>query len=444
MKSSGLRTYTLTYCVALAVLAGCGGSSVGCASGALPPSATIAARTAQGARQQWSESVIYAFQHLGGNYRPYAGLINVNGTLYGTTSGGDGSGAVYSISPSGPEKIVHAFRGGSDGLDPEDTLVDVGGVLYGTTMQGGDSECGQGYGCGTVFAIDPSSAGTEKVLYRFHGGLDGAVPYAGLVAIHGTLYGTTAGGGASFGGVSSCRCGTVFSINPASGRERILYRFKGGSDGRNPYGNLLALRNTLYGTTYVGGSSHCANGLPGCGTVFSLNIASQRERIVHVFQGSPTDGANPTSGLTLMRGRLYGTTVAGGIATCTGFQSSPCGTVFSMEPSSGQEDIVHFFKGDPDGLSPNAPLVASNGFLYGTTYYGGDSGSAFCGESGCGTVFRLTAEGKERVLYSFQFTPDGAYPTAGLTSVNGALYGTTVFGGTGAGDGGGTVFKLSP
>lgn len=441
MRIPGLGLSSLGCGVTIIVLAGCGeSSSLSPASGVVPPSATNAARTARGMPKVRSESVVYAFTGSGGGARPYAGVIDVNGTLYGTTAGGDSStasGTIYSVSPSGAVQTVYAFKGNSDGAYPTDSLIELNGVLYGTTQRGG-SGCPSNYGCGTVFAVDPLS-GTEQILYRFHDRSDGAAPYAGLIAVHGTLYGTTFGGGNT-----SCHCGTIFSVNPVSGRERVLYRFKGGSDGANPQAGLVALHNTLYGTTYNGGFANCPDGLPGCGTVFAFNMSSRSERVMYRFQPDHNDGEHPAAALVAMQGTLYGTTTSGGVANCPGFVSTPCGTVFSIQPSSNQERIVYSFKGDPDGLSPNGPLLAAGGVLYGTTYYGGASGASRCGQSGCGTVFKLTAAGKERVLYSFQHIPDGAYPMSGLISVNGTLYGTTAFGGTGDGNGGGTVFKVLP
>jgi uncharacterized repeat protein (TIGR03803 family) len=56
-----------------------------------------------------------------------------------------------------------------------------------------------------VFSIPLS--GAESVVYSFQGGSDGADPYVGLVALDGTLYGTTGSGGAK-------SMGTVFSVTP--------------------------------------------------------------------------------------------------------------------------------------------------------------------------------------------------------------------------------------
>ena len=101
--------------------------------------------------------------------------------------------------------------------------------------------------------------------------------------------------------------------------------------------------------------------------------------------------------------------------------------------TTGTETVLYSFAGTPDGANPVASLVRDTaGNLYGTTQYGGPSGS--------GTVFKLDTTGKETVLYSFTGTPDGANPVAGLIrGAAGNFYGTTYYGGT---SGNGTVFKL--
>ncbi len=95
-------------------------------------------------------------------------------------------------------------------------------------------------------------------MYSFCGQLncvDGAVPYAGLTDVLGTLYGTTGQGGAYDNG-------TVFSITP-DGTESVLHSFGSGRDGSAPFAGLTGIRGTLYGTTYYGGR-HAG------GTVFSI------------------------------------------------------------------------------------------------------------------------------------------------------------------------------
>jgi uncharacterized repeat protein (TIGR03803 family) len=118
-------------------------------------------------------------------------------------------------------------------------------MLYGTTQSGG------GLGRGEVYSVTPS--GTVNVVYSFGGGTDGEGPYAGVTWFKGRLYGTTAFGGGTTCSYYGTGCGTVFEVSP-TGREKVLYRFAGGTDGASPYGGLTLLNGAFYGTTYYGGS----------------------------------------------------------------------------------------------------------------------------------------------------------------------------------------------
>jgi len=126
--------------------------------------------------------------------------------LYGTTEfgGRNDNGTVFKVTTKGAETVLHSFKGGSDGTYPAAGLIDVAGTLYGTTGGAGSvSSCAGG--CGTVFKI--TTEGAETVLYSFAGGSDGNYPSASLIDLGGTLYGTTAYGGAS-------NNGTVFKLKP--------------------------------------------------------------------------------------------------------------------------------------------------------------------------------------------------------------------------------------
>ena len=312
-----------------------------------------------------AEKVLHRFDYSDGA-SPRAGLINVHGTLYGTTEvSSPGGGTVFSMTTRGVEKVLYIFgQRSGDGVYPEASLIDVHGVLYGTTYYGG-SGCLHSSGCGTVFGV--ATTGREKVLHRFHGGSDGAHPFATLINVGGTLYGTTTGGGAS-------EQGTIFSIT-TTGKESVLYRFAGGSDGANPEAGLVNVKGTLYGTTYYGGAN-------GYGTVFTIS-ATGEERVLHSFAGG-SDGAYPSASLINVKSTLYGTTSEGGDAGRCG--SLGCGTVFSVT-TSGTENVLHSF-GGANGAVPLASLIDVQGLLYGTTYYGGDGGCHRNG--GCGTVFALS------------------------------------------------------
>jgi uncharacterized repeat protein (TIGR03803 family) len=385
-----------------------------------------------------TETVIYAFKGDRDGASPDAPLIWDGRTLYGTTIYGGGlgcssdlgCGTVFSLKLNGTETVLHRFGRGLDGIYPVNGLINVNGTFYGTTYQGGNyygTGCGKRYRqlCGTVFSITPD--GTETVLHTFalnavNGGLG---PSARLIQFNGTLYGTTSAGGAS-------NNGTVFSITP-SGQEKVLYSFRGGDDGASPNTRLIAINGALYGTT-AGGRNVCDQ-YHSCGTIFSVT-PSGSEKVVYAFQGGG-DGYYPAGSLINMNGVLYGTTVDGGIV-CEQ-DNVTCGTVFSITPS-GTEKVVYAFKGGKDGAHPFGGLIFANGRLYGTTGNGGGT-SCFVG-SGCGTVFSVTPNGTEKVLYAFKAGTDGAVPVGDLIDIDGTLYGVTNVGGPHGSNG--TVFSIKP
>jgi uncharacterized repeat protein (TIGR03803 family) len=379
---------------------------------------------------------LYNFDGTPDGGSPYAGLLAVNGTLYGTTWGGGaaGVGTVFTVSTSGTESVLYSFKGSPDGSNPWARLTVVGGSLYGTTSAGGTACAGSG-GCGAVFKLTVTG---ERVLHSFLGANknDGAYPQynENLTSVKGVLYGTT-----YQGGNSKLNWGTVFRVT-TTGSERVLYRF--GSkprDGVLPTSGLIALNGKLYGTTSNGG-------IPSLGTVFEVSTSGE-ERVLYRFKGG-TDGAGPVGTLIALNGKLYGTTEGGGTGC---MYNRGCGTVFEVS-TSGRERVLYRFEGHPDGAEPEAGLeglTGHNGMLYGTTSAGGTGCSTSGSLSGCGTIFEVSTSGKERVLHSFQGVSDGAYPLGQLTAIGSTLYGTTSSYGTGAcvsvsGIGCGTVFAVTP
>ena len=270
-------------------------------------------------------------------------------------------------------KTVYSFSGGSDGANPEAGLIDVGGTLYGTTFAGGSYSCAyyRTSGCGTVFSVTPS--GTEQVLHGFGAHRDGSNPRAGLIDVGGTFYGTTEFGGyACYGtGYYYSDCGTVYSITP-SGAESVLFSF-GGRDAKNgsyPLADLIDVKGTLYGTTRAGGGGVCYSPYTACGVVYSIT-AQGGENVLHSFS-SGTDGAYPDASLIELKGKLYGTTYAG---------AHHFGTVFRITLGGKEKVLHHFGTYGGGGINPHAGLTDVGGTLYGTTYSGG--------AHGYGTVFSL-------------------------------------------------------
>ena len=318
--------------------------------------------------------------------------------------------------------VLYTFLGQEDGGIPESSLVmDAAGNLYGTTVEGGNYTCSSS--CGNVFKLDPN--GNETNLHTFNSGQDGSFPYISGVTLDrsGNLYGVT-----SFGGTG--RIGIVYKLDPA-GNETILHNFPGkAGDGNFPQEPSVVLdaAGNLYGTTIQGGGAGCRGF--GCGTVFRLD---KNEREVAV---ALNDSASAPTALVFnpATGKLYGTTIQGGGAGCSGLG---CGTVFSVD-KQGKLTVVYTFQGAPDGATPLGGLaVDKSGNVYGTTWSGGNSTA--CPNSGCGTVFKVTPTGKATVLYRFS-GPDGLIPYSGVVvGRDGALYGTTFGGGA---SGWGTIFRV--
>lgn len=261
------------------------------------------------------------------------------------------------------EKVLYSFCALSncaDGSDPVGNLIlDGTGNLYGTTAGGGvvGGLC-QSFGCGTVF--ERTASGKLKTLYSFSATPDGEDPMGGLVReSKGNLYGTTEYGGNTGGVCGTYGCGTVFELvkTGATYTEKVLYAFTGGTDGANPGSGLVReTGGNLYGTTLGGGGSGCSSGA-GCGTVFKISSAGNEE-VLYAFTGN-ADGATPSASLILdAAGSLYGTTAYGGNFG-GGCESLGCGVVFKITPA-GKEVVLYKFKGALMG-SPQWPLWSGMG-----------------------------------------------------------------------------------
>ncbi len=357
---------------------------------------------------------LYSFTGGADGGLPIAGLVqggdgNFYGTTWGPGSGPSAYGTVFRISPTGSLTNLWSFTGGSDGANPYAGLVQGSdGNFYGTTLGAGAGPSAYG----TVFRISPS--GSFSNLWSFTGGIDGAIPFAGLVqGSDGNFYGTTLGAGA---GPSAY--GTVFRISP-SGSFSNLWSFTNGVDGANPNAGLVqGSDGNFYGTTFGGGAS-------GYGAIFQISPSGNLTNLWSFTGGS--DGADPEAALVQgSDGNFYSTTEDGG--------ASGNGTVFQISPTGSLTTLWSFANG-ADGANPYAGLVqGSDGNFYGTTSAGGTNDA--------GTVFQINTAGVLRTLYSFSGGADGDSPLAGLIQgSDGSFYSTTYGGGS---YGYGTVFKLNP
>ncbi|HTA40596.1 MAG TPA: choice-of-anchor tandem repeat GloVer-containing protein [Candidatus Acidoferrales bacterium] len=243
----------------------------------------------------------------------------------------------------------------------------------------------------------------------------------------------------------------------------LVYNFQGTPDGSAPIGGLIAANGVLYGTTSSGGANDG-------GTVFSVS-ASGTSSLLHTFGGAG-DGSHAFATLVDEGGTLFGTTshggangdgttfaigdtgatyelsysfgatptdgivpfagmtVLGGVlygTTAGGGTHNGAGTVFGIAMNGSKYEVLHEFGKGSDGAEPFTSMTVLNGALYGTTLYGGAYPCTVYVE--CGVVFRIDPSGAERVLHSFGSTGDGNGPQGALLAVGSTLYGTTFFGG---------------
>jgi uncharacterized repeat protein (TIGR03803 family) len=111
------------------------------------------------------------------------------------------------------------------------------------------------------------------------------------------------------------------------------------------------------------------------------------------------------------------------------------GTVFRVTTNGDLSLVASFDPASNKGNYSRSPLILGNdGTFYGTTYFTStDNG-------GYGTVFQVTTNGVLTTLATFLNGSRPAYPHGALVQgSDGALYGTTISGGTGFG----TIYRLT-
>ena len=378
-------------------------------------------------------------------------VMDAAGGIFGTTELGglNGGGTVFELLFTGTRYKFHVLYnfcgqpGCADGTTPVSSLIlDNNGNLYGTTTGGGAHDGG------TVFELVPNAKHTKATLTTLYDfcaqpgcadGNDGnaALTYAGAetgALYDGTspLFGTTLIGGAANQGVA-------FQLTAVTGQtqrnETVLYSFcskKHCKDGARPNGLTPDGNGNFFGTTRFGGT-----GTLSVGVVFELSPASSgfSETVLYNFcqLADCADGDQPAATVVLdAKGRLLGTAAQG--------DSGNGGVLFRLVPNGGasQEAVLHSFCSDAtcsDGATPQGPVVRdAKGSMFGTTTGGGNASDGGVIYQRSGLLFGA--------LYSFCAQPnctDGQSPLGGLVISQRNLFGTTALGGT---NNGGTVYEL--
>ncbi len=353
-------------------------------------------------------SILRAFDYNQEGQWAYGALIlGADGLLYGTLNDNvdPGTGSVFRVLPDGTDfEVLYGFNTHPSGNSPKGELAWGGdGFLYGTTTAGGMN------GAGSVYRVKPDGS-AFSMLYSFTS-ISGVNPYSGVLpGGDGYLYGTAATGGAGYG--------VVYRLLPDGTGYQVLHQFNR-TNGAYPGSSLTAGGDGfLYGATWGGGLNY--------GTVYRLHPDGTGFQVIHLFNYA--QGFYPAASVTFGGdGYLYGTTKDGG---------SGYGTLYRLHPDGTNFSVVHYFDNTVDnGYQPwSTVLVPGDGYLYGTTQFGGGLLS-----SGC--VYRVLPDGTGfEILHAFNGT-DGATVRAGLVSGNdGFLYGATSQGGIGYG----TLYRLYP
>lgn len=394
-----------------------------------------------------------------------------SGEIYGTTAGVrmNGSGrrvrpTIFRVSPEGAFLTLAWFDAtnadrtmqtnspwGWDETLTSSLLQSANGDFYGVAEMGGE------FGYGRIFKMNPSGIVTTLHSFEGYGGTNGWGPMGGLTEGKGGWFFGTAYNGGIKERTDNAGMGTVYKVN-TNGFLKTLFYFSG-TNGEFPASSLLLGKDgCFYGTTPYGGPAY-AKGPPehGFGTVFRITPDGT---LTTLFSFNGTNGSMPYASLVQgPDGSLYGTTRFGGVdygvsdtRTQPAWALRTFGTVFRITPSGAFTSLFSF--SGTNGARPSGALVQGrDGYLYGTTEFGGvsyrgaNAGIEHLFNETFGTIFRISTNGDFTSLFSFKGT-NGSHPSAGLLQAkNGAFYGTTQSGGShfdGKHEfGAGTVFRFS-
>jgi uncharacterized repeat protein (TIGR03803 family) len=225
---------------------------------------------------------------------------------------------------------------------------------------------------GSAYAAAPQPVVVNTFICNGNAGIgscpNGGRPDSLIQGSDGNFYGAAQD---SMEGSSTPSGGTVFSVTPA-GKFTLLHTFAPGTNKAYLNGNLPSLvaegsDGKIYGTTLFGGVGGC-NGYCGSGVLYRVSKTGTGFEVLNRFcslSNCADGGGGPL--VPGSDGNLYGASFQGGTGSCGSFYQG-CGTIFRVTPSTGAYDVVFNFPGSTDEF-PSSFIPASDG-----TFYGLDSG----------------------------------------------------------------------
>jgi uncharacterized repeat protein (TIGR03803 family) len=172
---------------------------------------------------------------------PQALIQASNGNFYGATVGGgsNSAGTIFKLTPSGEFTLLFSFNG-TNGFRPGFSLVEAkNGTLWGATFLGGQ------FGHGDVFTINEDGTGFAIVHSFPASGAEFFFNVSLIAGKDGNIYGSSPGGGNNL--CQGYGCGTIFRINPETNAFKTIHILNGNSDGGNPSGLIQASDGNFYG-----------------------------------------------------------------------------------------------------------------------------------------------------------------------------------------------------
>jgi uncharacterized repeat protein (TIGR03803 family) len=286
-----------------------------------------------------------------------------------------------------------------------------------------------------LLAATAVSAQTYTVLYNFGSGAT-CVPVSpqltGVIAQgrNGDMYSTALG---------SCTSsfGDAYKIT-TKGKVGVLHGFSGSEQVLTVSGLTLATTGSYWGTN--------EGGEFGPGNIFKMSAAGKVTDYNVLGGTGEVNGDDPIAPpVQGMDGNFYGTTTSGGNTSKCTYGNGGCGVIYQITPA-GKYKVIYTFDQTNGGNPDDALLLGTDGNFYGTASQGGTVGGKYVGD---GVVFKITTTGEYSVVYAFcseTHCNDGANPLAALIQgSDGNFYGTTEYGGVGAGGvPEGVIFKLTP
>lgn len=279
-----------------------------------------------------------------------------NGKLYGMTTylGNNNNGTIfeYDLTDNTYNVLYNNFDG-INGRNSSSVLVQASnGKLYSTLRYGGNNTDGSGL----IFEFN-LSGNTYTPLYNFGDTFNGAYPNGSLLqATNGKIYGMT-----YIGGVNDM--GVIFSIDPIQQTFTKLHDFELGS-GVNPEGSLVeGADGKLYGLAI--------GGIDDKGILFQFDPSTNTYTQRYNFNGINGEFPLDESLIRASNGKLYGITAAGGIYNH--------GVIFEYDPSTNTCIKRFDFDGTNEKAYDGKLMQAADGKIYGTTVAGGinDKGILF-------------------------------------------------------------------